>query len=419
MTTHPLAIYNTLTWQEKTVSVLVSMLFVLQPFEEFDQRVAVFALAFVGVLILIIDKKDCRIGFKQCAFCVGLLCIPGVLSIFNTHDIEQTMKFILGVPVLYLAGISIYSLLSNARAKNIVVFIIVCTSIFWLLDSYYQYFSGHDVFGIPLDWGRGKIKITGPFNGSAHMGTLLTVTLPVVLVWLSRYGKAVILIYITLLAFIIMLTGKRTEWVTLILALSLFLLWDRRVWKFTLFLVIPALLISSTVAIKTSPYMQKRFNHFISIPSDFDGWDKKLSGRMSLYETGLNMGLKNPIAGVGAKAYESAYQEYRDGGHRFRNKRSWTLHAHHPWITVFAETGSVGILFLVGLIVFMFAITIRSIRRLDLRHYPWFMSFLLLLNPINSMPPLFKTWWIPIVLLVIIAHITDVEQENKKIPFMD
>ena len=309
------------------------------------------------------------------------------------------------------------------RAKNIVVFIIVCTSIFWLLDSCLQYFSGHDVFGIPLVISKlgsiEKIKVTGPFNGSAHMGTLLTVTLPVVLVWLSRYGKAVILIYITLLAFIIMLTGKRTEWITLLLALSLFFLWDRRLWKLALFLVIPSLLISSVIAINTSPYMQKRFNQFISIPSDHDGWNSKLSGRINLYETGLNMGSKNPITGVGAKAYESAYQEYRLSGYRFRTKKTWTLHAHHPWITVFAETGSVGILFLVGLIVFMFTLTIRSIRGLDLRRYPWFISFLLILNPINSMPPLFKTWWIPIVLLVIIAHITDVEQENKKISFMD
>lgn len=423
MTTRPLPIYNTLTWQEKTVSILVSMLFVLQPFEEFDQRVAVFALAFIGVLILILNKIYCSTGFKQFTFCFGLLCIPGILSIFNTHDIGETTWFILGVPVFFLTGVSIYSLLSNARAKNIVVCIIVCTSIFWLFDSCLQYFSGYDVFGVPLvvaKWGDiEKIKVTGPFIGSAHMGTLLTITLPVVLVCLRRYGKVVILIYVSLLAFIIILTGKRTEWITFILALFFYLLCDRRVWKWGFFLVIPTLLISSTIAISTSPFIQKRFNQFISIPSDYEGWNSKLSGRINLYETGLNMGIKNPITGVGVKAFESAYPDYRVRGYRFKTKTPWTLHAHHPWIAVFAETGFVGVLFLVGLVVFMFTLTSRSIRRLDLRCYPWFISFLLLLNPINSMPPLFKTWWIPIVLLVIIAHITDVEQENKKFTFID
>ena len=335
LTTHPLAIHNTLTWQEKTVSILVSMLFVLQPFEEFDQRVAVFSLAFIGVLILILNKIYCSMGFKQFTFCVGLLCIPGTLSIFNTHNVEQTAKFIIAVPLLYLAGVSIYSLLSNARAKNIVVFIIVCTSIFWLLDSCLQYYSGYDVFGIPLlvsKWSsRGKISVTGPFIGSAHMGTLLTVTLPIVLVWLSRYGKAVILIYISLLAFIIMLTGKRTEWITLILALSLFFLWDRRTWKLALFLVLPTLLISTTIAITSSSYIQTRLNQFVSIPSDYDGWNKKLSGRMHLYSTGLNMGFENPITGVGARAYESAYAKYRLSGDHIKAKHKWTLHAHHPW----------------------------------------------------------------------------------------
>jgi hypothetical protein len=40
----------------------------------------------------------------------------------------------------------------------------------------------------------------------------------------------------------------------------------------------------------------------------------------------------------------------------------------------------------------------------------------LMLNPLNSMPPLFKSWWIPLVLLAIIAHLADVEYEDRKIP---
>jgi hypothetical protein len=77
-----------------------------------------------------------------------------------------------------------------------------------------------------------------------------------------------------------------------------------------------------------------------------------------------------------------------------------------------AEKGIVGLFGLIGVIVLMFSITIRNSGWAKLHTYPWLLSFVLLINPLNSMPILFKTWWFPIVLLVIVAHLVDVAKKK-------
>ena len=67
---------------------------------------------------------------------------------------------------------------------------------------------------------------------------------------------------------------------------------------------------------------------------------------------------------------------------------------------------------LISAILLVVVITRRSAIGLSLYKYPWLLSLLLILNPINSMPPLTKMWWMPIVLLVFVAHIAQLEHRS-------
>ena len=108
MKSNSMTIFNTLTWQEKLLLLFVSLLFLLQPFKAFDQKVAVFVLCGIGVSILCTQKKIySQTGFWKYVLIVFLLVFPGIASVFGTHDVDETMNFIFAVPLFFALGVFI------------------------------------------------------------------------------------------------------------------------------------------------------------------------------------------------------------------------------------------------------------------------------------------------------------------------
>jgi len=408
-------IYNTFTWQERIVMFLVSMLFVLQPMPKVNHKEVIVALAIGGIWILLFQKRIYnQIGFWQMLTVICLLAIPGIISFLNTRSISQTTLFVLAIPLFLAAGTTIYSLLSNRKAVLVLASVIAVTSSFWIIDAIIQSIFGNDLFGVPMIYGK---QLTGPFLGSTRMGILLTVTLPVTLKWFSRFGWVPQLLYISTLGYVLILTGVRTDLITFVVALVLFYLCYKKSRTIILVGLLPAMIIVGAIAISISPLAQEKLQRLISVPTTLDGWNAKLTNRVYIYAAGLNMGTDNLMTGVGAKAFNHAYVEYRLDVDKHiapdENGKGGAFHAHHPWISVFAETGLTGIVFLIGMIVFLVVIALRSPWKLNLYHFPWLLSLVLLLNPVNSMLPLFEMWWFPMVLLVIVSHIVDVEYANS------
>ena len=345
---------------------------------------------------------------------ICLLAIPGIISFLNTRSISQTTLFVSAIPLFFAAGTTIYSLLSNRKAVLVLASVIAVTSSFWIIDAIIQSIFGIDLFGVPMIDGK---QLSGPFIGTTRMGILLTVTLPVTLKCFSRFGWVPQLLYISCLGYVLLLTGVRTDLVTFVLALVLFYLCYKKSRTLLLAGLLPAMIMVGAIAISISPLAQEKVQRLISVPTTLDGWNAKLTNRVYIYAAGWNMGTDNLMTGVGAKAFNHAYVEYRLDVDKHiapdDNGKGGAFHAHHPWISVFAETGLTGIVFLIGMIMFLVVITLRSPWKLNLYHFPWLLSLVLLLNPVNSMLPLFEMWWFPVVLLVIVSHIVDVEYANS------
>ena len=358
MTTYPLAIYNTLTWQEKLVLLFVSLLFLLQPFKTIDQRVAVFALCGIGVWILCTQKKIYnQAGFWKYVLIIFLLVFPGIASVFGTHDVGETVKFIFGFPLFFAFGVSLYSLFRNRRTLQLLMGIISIISIFCIIDAVYQFFMGFDLLGVPK---KGHL-LTGPFS-NAHMSTMLTVSMPITLKWLERYGWKIQAVYAICLGMVVFVSDKRVEWVTFVVGASVFFLFAIRNWKIyvTLLLVLIALVVGSFAV---SPSTKKQMVRFTSMSLTYKSLNKVFSGRAYIYATAINMGIKNPVNGVGAGAFTASCEKYQLAQYPPRRKKSMVQpHAHHPWLEVFAETGLIGIFSLCAIIVFLVFITLRSTR---------------------------------------------------------
>jgi O-antigen ligase len=72
--------------------------------------------------------------------------------------------------------------------------------------------------------------------------------------------------------------------------------------------------------------------------------EQSSSSRMTMIKTGLIMGAKNPILGVGFNGYTANFEKYAtellyEWGHRT---------AHNSWVLAFAETGLIGFLVFVA-----------------------------------------------------------------------
>lgn len=416
MSTSQTPIHNTLSWQEKVVLVFTSLLFVAQPITIADSRAWMFVLCGLGVWILFFQPQIYkRVGFWQFTAIVLLFHVPGVLSYWNTYSPKETTKFVFALLAFYAAGVTIFSLLCNKKAADAIMLIIAITSMVWVFDAIIQFVFGNDVFGIPL---TPELRVTGPFSDGTHMGMLLAVTLPVTLKWLTKYHFTAQLVYLAALGFVLFLTGVRTDWVSYLVAIVLFYTWANHGRVFLLFGIAPILLVVGWMAMTYSPLADARIGRFKQIPTSYVELNRTLSKRLDIWEAGMNMGSQNLLTGVGAKAFNHAYATYKSDNDPFEDAidgQGGAYHAHHPWVAMFAETGLIGLVSLCSVVVLLLTLTIRSSRGFNLYHYPWMLSFILILNPINSMPPIFKMWWVPIVLLVITSHLASLERNNASV----
>jgi len=395
-------IYNTVTVQEIIVLSLVFLLFAAQPFGFGGARIPLFALVGIGICFFIQNKRlSSQIGILRFAVICVLLEIPSLISYWNTYSIQKTTEIVLAVPAFFFAGALIYSLFCNRRAEKIVVALISITSILWILYGLVQYFVDN------------KLRVTGPFLESMHMGAFLTVLLPVTLKWLSRYGWIPQLFYVCGLGFVLLSSGIRADWVTCLVAVFLYYIWTSRGRLLLLFGVAPLLLITFWVAINTSPITIMKVRQTTSISTTYDGLNNALSTRLDIWSACWNMGSDHPFTGIGAGAFRHAYKDYRVEADVFKDMSVGApYHAHHPWFSILGETGWFGIAGLVGIIGFIILWTKQSPYGFNLYHYPWLLSLVLILNPLNAMPIIFKIWWFPIFLLVIIAHLSHLASDE-------
>lgn len=413
------SIYNTVNFKEKLVLLFAAMLFVAQPIPIFSSKLAMFILAAIGIWILLFHRRIKQsAGFWQILTVFILLGLPGLISLFGSYNIERSIEFVLLIPLFFAAGIALYSLLQNFRAAQILSTVIAITSMCWVLDGIVQYILGADLLGVPIeDNGNGRLRITGPFRDNNHLGMLLAVTLPVTLKWLDKFHKSSQFVYIFCLAFVLLGTGARTHWVTFFFAIAGFYWFSKGGRLLLICTIVPALVLSVWVASSSSLVAQKKLNKFSSIPTTLADLDKNLSGRIHIWSTAINMGLTYPLTGVGVKSFKYAYEdsnlEWDPTGRKKRNRK--VSHAHHQWISMFAETGIFGVISLVAIVLLILYISKRSYSGLNFYSYPWLLSFLLIINPLNSMQPLFKMWWFPIVLLVTVAQISAVEHVKNRV----
>lgn len=120
-------IFNILSWQEKVLLVLTSMVFVAQPLPFVTAKLAVIVLAVCGLWILLFPdmsfykKREIgkNAGFRQILLIFLLLGVPGLISLCGTYNIQKTLWFVLLIPVFFCCwNRNVFIVFQSTNCKN-------------------------------------------------------------------------------------------------------------------------------------------------------------------------------------------------------------------------------------------------------------------------------------------------------------
>jgi O-antigen ligase len=392
-------------------ALLVSALFWAQPFSG-GPRIPTVLIIILGMFFLVkrkITYSDQRV--RRFMIILTLLFLPAVLSLLNSYDRDGTLELIFILPLFIPFAAGILYLIDKKNAQKLFYSVILFVSAFWIFDGIVQLISGYDLFGVP-PWPGDGVRIVGPFAHHLRLSLFLSITMPIVLFRLKDSNPFWSLTYLAFVIFVILLSGVRTDLLTALIAIGLYILANR---KFKMLLIlIPLLLVAVNLASNNSTITDSKLKTISAYPDTYQQWNVSSSYRLDIWLTAKNMFIENPVIGVGAKSFSDAYDDYVTENNFFNSET--VFHAHHPIISIAAETGIVGLLGFFTALFLLYKWGRRSLIGRDLLVNPWFQILILMFFPIQSMPLLFTLWWFPVVALVILFYLTDLEQNAYKLP---
>jgi O-antigen ligase len=206
-----------------------------------------------------------------------------------------------------------------------------------------------------------------------------------------------------------MLSGVRTDLLTALIAIGLYIIIKKRV-KLTL-MILPLVFIGGILASHYSGIAESKLKTFSGVPHGYSQWNQASSYRLDVWLTAWNMYLAHPIIGVGTQAFTHAYDEYKTPDNYFNQKTNPISHAHHPMISIAAETGTIGVIGLLTFIWLIYQWGAKSVGK-NMWAIPWLQILILIFFPIQSMPLLFSFWWFPVVAMTILYYLAEIEAKQ-------
>ena len=381
--------------------------FALLPFRRLAEiPLSVFALS----LPFLLRNSDHRQRIRQVAIIVVpiFLCfwLPMVVSSFDSYLPQKS--WLTSIAALrYLAAalaLSVFLQADSARWRVIrwASFLLV----FWALDGFVQLIFGNDLFGIAMHPDRLNAMFIKKYQ---FFGPTLAMLSPLLLEHARRHWPAwawVTAFSLTLGA--VLIAGMRAGWLIMgiVLVVYMWLMFRRDNQELRkVFISIPAVAIAVIIAsYLVSPLFQARLDQSLVIQQgSHAAIDAASNYRMPIFKTSLVMFKEHPVNGVGVRAYPKAYMQYAaEDDFHIRNSGgvSGAMHAHNLVLEVMADTGTIGLVAMVGgfgLILGLWRKT-KPARRNEA--FPFAMALALMLFPLNSHFALYGTYMSSLIWVV-------------------
>ncbi len=283
-------------------------------------------------------------------------------SLFNAINYDVGIEQFIILLCEILLAIAISQVAHEEKHIKIFLKIYIITALF------------NSVYGICQYWGYDFVPrihnymAVGVFGNKSHLGSFLVPVLPIILflLWNVKNFKlrTMYIIFFIVIAWCVVLTNARAAWVGAIFSIGTSFAWIayhrknfyrlKSYWLYFMGLIFLLLMVVSMgYFYEKNKVLPGHENHWKNAKSILDIQnDKSILFRLGLWRASFNMLYDQPLLGVGYGNYSIVYPIYRDVLEKQYLKDDATPeNAHNDFITIAAETGFLGILSFVFLII--------------------------------------------------------------------
>jgi O-antigen ligase len=242
--------------------------------------------------------------------------------------------------------------------------IFICFAVL-IFDGFYQYFVGENILG----W-KNSIRISSFFGDEKILGSYLS------RLWPIFFGLSILILkkksksfYLFLLIFIlsealIFISGERAAFFYINLSAFFVILLSNKLLKLRLFTLISSILLLIIINFYYPIAKERMFDQTIN---QMIGTEERLPNEKGIYIftkththhyiTAYKMYLDNKILGVGVKNFRKICSDERYE----ISKLSCSSHPHNTYIQILAETGIIGFLFLLTVLIYFCKYIVKQI----------------------------------------------------------
>ena len=295
-------------------------------------------------------------------------CIVCITSSLLSDDILLSFEsslfyFRIGIFALLIS----YLIEKNENILNYFYYFFIITFSVLVIDGYYQFVNGVNLFGQKLQFVGSSPRVSSLFGDETVMDSYLARLFPLLFaLFIKRENKTNFEVYFIALLFIcidilIYLGGGRTSFVFLNLSTVFIILFIDNFKKFRIITFIISLALITILTLNDN----RLLNRYVKFTTDQMGLtetsNKKYifsQGHDSHIKTAYNMFLDQPILGVGPKLFRVKCNEkkYQEG------TNPCATHPHNFYVQLLAETGIIGFSFLFGTLVYFIYQTVKFIK---------------------------------------------------------
>lgn len=370
-------------------------------------------LALMGLWLVVTRRQELisNSAIRRWWWVFGLLWVPVALSVPGSFEWQRSAGIAGVLLVYFLAGIALVHVLRADQDRRWLVKWIAIVLLVWVVDGLIQYGFGRDLLGIPRSPDG---RVVGFFEDNLRLSLFLAVLLPLLLQQALKIHVLWLFVVFVATSSVIVLGGSRSALLMIIVAAV------GTYWRFSMrykILLSAILLLTLAGTISLSPVMQERVTRFdMGSGVSFATVDTLLSGRLTIWETALNMLKDRPLTGVGVGTFADVYDQYATRADDiFRTGGGYTggvYHAHQMYISVAAETGLTGFAGIIAIYLVCMLWYLRASREQRDMALPFAFSLFVATFPINSQPVLFTHWWFPLMLLLMCGMLAALGGDN-------
>ena len=385
----------------------------------------VIALSMLGAIRLV--SRRTRLGVPENRFlCIAFLCIwvPMLASLPDAVNSAESIRKTASLCIYFLAGIYVVGAYCRFGDLDWLMTGTSAVCLFWTLDALWQFQTGSNWVGMPHDEGE---RLAGIFY-TGRIGYLLACFAPLVFETVRRSARRWWWSPVLLLPYLltIVLAGSRTSWIALAIATAGYLLFvvrwsDRppargRRWNTGRGVVVLGALVLTGILSAHSwsggvdrflKIVEPRVESLAGIWSgDREQFERAVTWRLSIWMTAVNMWSHHWFNGVGPKGFRYAYREYSpesDYYLRHDGSSGAARTPHMQLLEIATETGTIGLLGYVVLVVAFFARLRRLGRDAFIAVYPYALTLVVALFPFTGHLGFYGVlsagviWWMLIV----------------------